>query len=141
LQDLHLGHAVSAHHTGSGGPQRLVVLILSSADCHSDSKRTDVVLAIDVRHRPHRIKTCLCVPVDPSDTKFDCVGVNGEGSYYTAVVGGVDNVVDYVSAGSNVPECASASHLQTPPEYKYSLRPPFSISPTRTRTPSSCKSL
>jgi hypothetical protein len=37
----------------------------------------------------HRIRLCLCVPVDPPDTEFDCVGVNGEGSYYTAVVGGV----------------------------------------------------
>jgi hypothetical protein len=33
------------------------------------------------------------MPVDPPDTEFDCVGVNGEGSYYTAVVGGVSNVI------------------------------------------------
>jgi hypothetical protein len=51
----------------------------------------------------HRIIFCLCVPVDPPDTEFDCVGVNGEGSYYTAVVGGVSN------AEPNVPECASAA--------------------------------
>src|SRR6266567_5828094 len=55
----------------------------------------------------HRIKLCLCVPEDPPDTQFDCVGVNGEGSYYTAVVGGVSNVGNYVTAEPNVPECAS----------------------------------
>ena len=57
----------------------------------------------------HRIILGLCVPVDPPDTELDCVGVNGEGSYYTAVVGGVSNVVDYVTAEPNVPECASAA--------------------------------
>ena len=63
------------------------------------------------------------MPVDPPDTEFDCVGVNGEGSYYTAVVGGVSTALgDYVTAEQNVPECASASHFQTPIEYKYSLR-------------------
>jgi hypothetical protein len=49
-----------------------------------------------VRHWLHRIKSCLCVPVDPPDTEFDCVGVNGEGSYYTAVVGGASNVAECV---------------------------------------------
>lgn len=49
-----------------------------------------------MRHWLHHIKSCLCVPVDPPDTEFDCVGVNGEGSYYTAVVGGVSNVAEYV---------------------------------------------
>lgn len=37
----------------------------------------------------HRIKLCLCVPVDTPDTELDSVGVNGEGSYYKAVVGRV----------------------------------------------------
>jgi hypothetical protein len=71
----------------------------------------------------HRIELCLWVPVDPPDTKIDCVGVNGEGSYYTAVVGGVSNAVDYVRPDSNVPECAvRPSHFQSPLGYKYSLR-------------------
>jgi hypothetical protein len=48
------------------------------------------------------------VPVDPPDTEFDSIGVNGEGSYYTAVVVGISNAVDYVTAEPNVPECASA---------------------------------
>ena len=55
----------------------------------------------------HRINLCLCVPVDTPDTELDSVGVNGEGSYYTAVVGRVSNVVDNVTAEPNVPECPS----------------------------------
>ena len=51
------------------------------------------------------------MPVDPPDTEFDCICINGEGSYYTAVVGGVRNVLDYVylycTAQPNVPERAS----------------------------------
>ena len=31
------------------------------------------------------------MPVDPPDTEFDRISVNGEGSYYKAVVGGVRN--------------------------------------------------
>ena len=57
------------------------------------------------------LKLCLCVPVDPPDPEFDCVGLNGEGSYHTAVVGGVSdvggNLYCCTSAQPNVPECAS----------------------------------
>ena len=82
------------------------------------------------------------MPVDPPDTEFDRISVNGEGSYYKAVVGGVRNVVDYVTAEANVPENASGSHLQTPPQYKYStlrLFSPFILILTRSHT-SVCKS-
>jgi hypothetical protein len=35
------------------------------------------------------------VPIDTPDTEFDCFGVNGEGPYYTAVVGGVSGGICY----------------------------------------------
>ena len=67
-----------------------------------------------------------CVPVDPPDTEFDCVGINGEGSYYTTVVGGVSIVYSTVQP-SRMCQNVRVSHFQTPLEYKSCMRPRLSL--------------
>lgn len=48
------------------------------------------------------------MPIDPPDSEFDCIGVNGEGSYYKAVVDGVIDVVGWIMLEPwNVPESAT----------------------------------
>ena len=87
----------------------------------------------------YRVKRCLGMPIDAPDSEFDCIGVNGEGPYNKAVVGGVIDVVRWIMLEPRMCQNVSVrpSHLQLRPEYKYRtcLSFPLSSAILHTRTP------
>jgi hypothetical protein len=84
------------------------------------------------------------MPIDPPDSEFDCIGVNGEGPYNKALVGGVidRSEVDYVAELECARKCDRVMSFTTPPRVQIPhLGPfcPFIFHLTRLHI-SSCKS-
>ena len=73
----------------------------------------------------YRVKGYSGVFIDPPDTEFDCIGVDGEGSYYKAVVRGVVGRIMLEPIG--MCQKVRASHFTTPPRLQILL--PASLVP------------